>query len=73
MPKNFYKYLGIVWITIVGVGIIYGFIRFLLGLEIYDWLMLLVVICALFIGAIIKLFSRVSSLEKRIDQIERNV
>jgi hypothetical protein len=72
MSEKFYKYLAIVWMIIVGVGIIYGFIRFLLGLEIYDWLTLLIVIGALFIGAIIKLFSRVSSLEKRIDKIERN-
>lgn len=73
MSEKFYKYLAIAWMIIVGIGIIYGFIRFLLGLEIYDWLTLLIVIGALFIGAIIKLFSRVSSLEKRIDRIERNV
>ena len=73
MSEKFYKYLAIVWMIIAGVGIIYGFIRFLRGLEIYDWLTLLVVIGALFIGAIIKLFSRGSSLEKRIDSIERNV
>lgn len=70
--EKFYKYLTIVWIIIVGAGIIYGFTRFLLGLEIYDWLTLLIVIGALFTGAIIKLFSRVSSLEKRMDKIERN-
>lgn len=71
MSEKFYKYLATVWIVIVGVGIIYGFIRFLLGLEIYDWLTLLIIIGGLFIGAIIKLFSRVSSLEKRIDRIEK--
>jgi len=72
MSEKFYKYLAIVWMIIVGAGIIYGFIRFLLGLEIYDWLTLLIVIGMLFIGAIIKLFIRVSSLEKRMDRIERN-
>ena len=70
MSEKFYKYLAITWMIIVGAGVIYGFIRFLLGLEIYDWLTLLIVIGALFIGAIIKLFSRVSLLEKRLDQIE---
>ena len=72
MSEKFYKYLAIAWMIIVGAGIIYGFIRFLLGLEIYDWLTLLIVIGMLFIGAIIKLFIRVSSLEKRMDRIERN-
>ena len=70
MSEKFYKYLAITWMIIVGAGVIYGFIRFLLGLEIYDWLTLLIVICALFIGAIIKLFSRVFLFEKRLDQIE---
>lgn len=36
MSEEFYKYLAIAWMIIVGVGIIYGFVRFLLGLEIYD-------------------------------------
>ena len=71
MSEKFYKYLAIIWMIIVGGGIIYGFIRFLLGLEIYDWLTVLVIIGALIIGAIIKLFSRVSSLEKRLDRIEK--
>ena len=70
--EKFYKYLAIVWTIIVGIGIIYGLIRFLLGLEVYDWLTLLIIVGALFIGAIIKLFIRVSSLEKRMDRIERN-
>ena len=70
--EKFYKYLAIVWTIIVGIGIIYGLIRFLLGLEVYDWLTLLIVIGALFIGAIIKMFSRVSSLERRINQIEKH-